>query len=67
VIHLPPTFPSLKFKEIVKQADKKWRGFRGGNFLPASRPPSILPAAAGGGLLVISDSASWICGLNSAK
>jgi len=26
VIHLPSTFPSLKFKEIVKQAGKKWRG-----------------------------------------
>jgi len=27
---------------------KKWRGFRGGNFLPASRRV-FLPAAAGGG------------------
>jgi len=63
---------SLKiFPGSPKQASKKEKGFREREFLPACCPPKadygFLPAACGGGQLVMTGFASWIYGLNSAK
>jgi len=58
------------FVKIFQQTGKKWRGFRSTNpwkFFAREPSGSVLSAVAGGGPLVISDFASWICGSDSAK
>jgi hypothetical protein len=49
------------------RAGKKWRGFRGGNFLPASREVSLPAAERRAGNSVSLDFVFYIYESNSAK